>query len=147
MTPFLVFEIRLQIQWNGGKQCLITLNHFVMCLASFIISAFWFSILCGVSFDKKKTSKIMVFWMNILSTYEYLVTWQTDTHTHTIPAVATVEGLSLLDFATSLAPKFFSWPLDKRNICHSLVHYMIANIYMFTYLTSSGQDITHSYFS
>ena len=65
----------------------------------------------------------MVFWMNILSTYEYLVTWQTDTHT--IPAIATVEGLSLLDFAISLVPKFFSSPLDKRKICHSLVHYML----------------------
>lgn len=70
----------------------------------------------------KKTMQIMVFWTNILGTYEYLVTWQTDTHT--IPPTATVEGLSLLDFATSLAPKFFSWPLDKRKICHSLVHYM-----------------------
>jgi len=64
----------------------------------------------------------MAFWMNILSRYEYLVTWQ---KIHTISATATVEGLSLLDFATCLAPKFFSWPLDKRKICHSLVHYML----------------------
>ena len=38
----------------------------------------------------------------------------THTHTHTIPAIATVKGLSLSDFATSLAPKFYCWPLEKK---------------------------------